>query len=133
LARYLNDCFYATDKSIIQTSNILTAVATDLAYQWVDCENDYLPVADGTNQTYTATQNGTYAVIFTDGACVDTSECVVVNTVDITSGSTSTAITVFPNPFTETLSLTMNIDGTNNITGEIFLLIKSLINTKASG
>ncbi len=121
LARYLNDCFYATDKSIIQTSNILTAVATDLAYQWVDCENDYLPVADGTNQTYTATQNGTYAVIFTDGACVDTSECVVVNTVDITSGSTSTAITVFPNPFTETLSLTMNIDGTNNITGEIFL------------
>ena len=33
----------------------------------------------------------------------------------------STAITAFPNPFAETLTLNVNIDGTNNLTGEIFL------------
>ena len=114
LARYLNDCFYATDKSIIQSSNILTAVAADLTYQWVDCENDYMPVADGTNQTYTATQNGTYAVIFTDGACVDTSECVVVNTVGVEDAMNLNAITISPNPFDNNLNITLQTESGSN-------------------
>ena len=42
--------------------------------QWIDCNNGQ-PVAGATSQSFAATTPGTYAVIVTDGACSDTSEC----------------------------------------------------------
>ena len=65
------------------------------SYQWIDCAtND--PVADGTDQTYFATTNGSYAVIINEDGCIDTSACVTI----VSAGMDDLAIefTIYPNP-----------------------------------
>ncbi len=48
------------------------------AYQWIDCNNNNLPIASN-NQWYNATANGGYAVIVTKDGCTDTSTCAIIN------------------------------------------------------
>lgn len=74
----------------------LTADQNGGVYQWLDCSNNS-PIPGATQQSYTATQNGDYAVIVTLGNCEDTSACRTVNTVGIESLS-GTDFAVYPNP-----------------------------------
>jgi hypothetical protein len=76
------------------------------SYQWVDCSTGS-PVAAGTNQTYVATMNGSYAVIINEGGCIDISACVPVVSVGLDDLSTDFAI--YPNPITGG-SFTIEID-----------------------
>ena len=48
-------------------------------------------------QTFSAFENGNYAVIVNDGSCLDTSECVIVNTVFIFENNLH-EVSVYPNP-----------------------------------
>ena len=59
-------------------------------YQWVDCDNGSTPIAGATNQSYTATVSGNYAVIIVDGTCNGTSACEPV-CVPTASGAAETA------------------------------------------
>ncbi len=74
----------------------LTSDITGDTYQWINCEGN-TPIVGATNANYTATANGSYAVIVNDGPCTDTSACAVVTTV-----STNTLIIdnlkLYPNP-----------------------------------
>jgi len=76
------------------------------SYQWIDCSTNN-PVANGTNQTYTATTNGSYAVIINENGCIDTSACVTV----VSVGLEDLAIeySIFPNPTIEG-SFTVKMD-----------------------
>ena len=56
------------DVSITQNVYELTANNNLGTYQWIDCDNGNQPIAGETNQTFTATENGNYAVIITEGA-----------------------------------------------------------------
>ena len=84
---------------VATTVNDLT-ISADLpgeTYQWVECPN-YDIIQGETNQNYTATQNGDYAVIITDGnGCSDTSDCVTIDNVSITEIEKSN-FKVYPNP-----------------------------------
>ncbi|MGZ3904906.1 MAG: LamG-like jellyroll fold domain-containing protein [Bacteroidia bacterium] len=79
--------------------NMITADQTGATYQWVDCNNGKQAIAGETNQTYTATQNGSYAVVVTSGGCSDTSSCVTISSMSISSGIAKN-VSVFPNPST---------------------------------
>jgi len=59
---------------VTQAGATLTATAAGATYQWLNC-NGYAPLAGETSQSYTATNSGSYAVIVTQNACPDTSEC----------------------------------------------------------
>ncbi len=57
------------------TTKTLTANATGVSYQWVDCSNNYSPVAGATSASFTPMTTGSFAVIVSSGSCVDTSGC----------------------------------------------------------
>lgn len=76
----------------------ITANATSLVYQWLDCDADYAIIDGETEISYTATENGNYAVEITDGACVDTSACITIGNVSLTENGLSEHIRIYPNP-----------------------------------
>ncbi|MBX2985484.1 MAG: DNRLRE domain-containing protein [Bacteroidia bacterium] len=86
------------DQSLTQNNNILTANQSGATYQWLDCDNGYTEMQGETNQSFTATQNGNYAVEITQGVCVDTSACYSVSSLGILENNLGTDITVYPNP-----------------------------------
>ncbi|MCK5134538.1 MAG: T9SS type A sorting domain-containing protein [Bacteroidales bacterium] len=53
----------------------LTANASGVEYQWLDCDQAYSIIEGESNQSFTASFNGNYAVEITEGSCVDTSAC----------------------------------------------------------
>jgi len=60
----------------------LTAGPAGAIYQWINCQTN-LPVPGATNQTFTPSSNGDYAVIVDQGGCLDTSVCETVTVVGL--------------------------------------------------
>ncbi|MFT6244017.1 MAG: Zn-dependent metalloprotease [Salibacteraceae bacterium] len=82
---------------VVSTDPILTSGQSGATYQWIDCENNNAAIASETDQIFTATTNGTYAVIVTFSSCTDTSACVTVMGVGLEEFNASN-ILVYPNP-----------------------------------
>lgn len=91
----------------IQDEVVLTANATGAEYQWLDCNNGYSVINGETNQSFTATQNGDYAVEVTQNNCTDTSSCYAITNVGILENTFGSNITVFPNPTDGMLKIDM--------------------------
>ena len=85
------------DNTVDLSGLTLTAIQTGASYQWLDCDNGNAPVAGETNQSFTPSANGNYAVEITIGGCTEVSSCTVVNSVGI-KGSTADYLSIFPNP-----------------------------------
>ncbi len=85
------------DTSLAQNGTMLTANAAGATYQWINCIGN-TPINGETNQIYTATVNGNYAVVVTHNGCSDTSSCYTVNNVGITESNESFVISIHPNP-----------------------------------
>jgi hypothetical protein len=75
----------------------ITATQSGATYQWINCATQN-PIDGETAQSFTATENGQYAVIVSNGPCSDTSACVVINTVGLTENKFASALSVYPNP-----------------------------------
>jgi len=86
------------DVSVTQNENTLTANTAGAIYQWLDCNNGYSVIDGETNQTFIATQNGSYAVKITLNSCTDTSNCYPVTSVSVFGNTLCDDISVFPNP-----------------------------------
>lgn len=67
------------------------------SYQWIDCNDNNAPISGETNQSFTASADGSYAVIISNGTCSDTSSCVTINTSGI-SDNVLSPIKIYPNP-----------------------------------
>jgi len=77
---------------------VITANSATGTYLWLDCNAAYAALTPAeTNQAYTSTANGSYAVQITDNGCVDTSACVVISTTGIDNNSAN-VLSVYPNP-----------------------------------
>lgn len=81
----------------------ITSNATGVTYQWIDCATN-TPISGETNQNYTATVSGDYAVIIDNGSCLDTSACVNV------------FVAVCPGPTAVCQNINVYLDATGNIT-----------------
>jgi hypothetical protein len=80
-------------------SVVLTASPAGMSYQWINCGTGQ-EIADATGASYTATYNGSYAVIVTNAnGCSDTSNCEIVNAVGL-SDVAAVTVGVYPNPTT---------------------------------
>lgn len=76
----------------------LHAYATDVSYQWLDCGKDFLPISGETNQVYTATENGSYAVLITSNGCSDTSACITIDELSVVDPNANAYLIHYPNP-----------------------------------
>lgn len=77
---------------------VLTANAVGATYQWVNCDDDYAAIDGATNQEFTPTANGNYAVIVAQDGCSDTSDCYAISTVGLADNAFPNAFYYYPNP-----------------------------------
>ena len=97
-----------------------TAIVTLLpaaSYIWMNCDNNTI-VPGATNPTFVPSTTGNYAVIVSQNNCIDTSECIYINSVKVQYLSVFNHFTAFPNPFNEILMLNIpsEIETTISIT-----------------
>jgi len=79
----------------------ITANQAGASYQWINCDNENAPLFGQFNRTFTATANGSYAVVVVKNGCTDTSACVAFTNVGIAEkNDVASHFTIYPNPFT---------------------------------
>ena len=76
----------------------MTANATGVTYQWLDCKNNYAKITGATSKSFNASKNGIYAVEVTNGNCIDTSDCVTILLASALKDELFTNVNVYPNP-----------------------------------
>ena len=105
----INLTINTVDVSVTQNGIILTANAAADFYQWLDCNNGNSIISGETSQSFTATENGNYAVQVTQNSCTDTSACYSVTTVGILENTFSNDIIVYPNPTDGILKIDLGV------------------------
>ncbi len=93
----LNLTINSVDSSVTQSGALLTANHTGASYQWLNCPA-MTPISGATNQLYTPTSNGDYAVAVTSNGCSDTSACYSVTSVGIMESGFKNGFLLYPNP-----------------------------------
>ena len=93
----LNLTINTVDNTVTTIEPTITANATGVAYQWIDC-SDNSPIVGETDQSFTASANGSYAVELTENGCTNTSDCITIENIGILENSFETDVVVYPNP-----------------------------------
>ncbi|MBA3901947.1 MAG: T9SS type A sorting domain-containing protein [Bacteroidetes bacterium] len=110
-----------TVSGITLTANI-TGTAT---FQWFNCGGSDIPQATGIS--YTPTANGAYAVRITSDGCTDESSCFEISTVGIqNNASTSSNLTVYPNPNNGRFYITADKAGDYNLMNGLGQLVQKI-------
>ena len=97
------------DASINEFSTGLQANEFLALYQWLDCDNNFVPIAGEVNREYFPFSPGNYAVQISKNGCVDTSACYTFLPLGIVE-ATSNLYVVFPNPVKDMIE----VKSTNN-------------------
>lgn len=99
------------DTSVSVNGITLSGVnAAGSTYQWLNCNNNFAPVAGATTSSYTPTANGSYALQITRNGCSDTSSCYTVSSVGIDEIAAS-GMNVYPIPSRDRIWLRMEAPG----------------------
>jgi uncharacterized repeat protein (TIGR03803 family) len=85
------------DTTVFQDRYVLVSLDMMADHQWIDCDNSNLPIDGENHGTFTAHKNGRYAVIVSNGVCVDTSAVFEVLGTGIADPNSS-HISLYPNP-----------------------------------
>ncbi len=101
----LNLTITALNTTIAQSAFSLWSNAAGATYQWIRCENNAL-IAGATNQGYTTTTGGSYAVIVSNGTCMDTSACYAMNALGMDDNTLPGFIHFAPNPVYDKIIIT---------------------------
>jgi len=106
------------DVMVNSNGRILTANATNVNYQWIQCAPLNVLTSE-TNQVFNPLSNGLYAVIITDGNCSDTSDCFEINSVGIKDLQGNGGISFFPNPANN--RITFELEKDNDLPGKLII------------
>jgi hypothetical protein len=90
--------------TVVVSGMQMTANQSSATYQWIDCANGNAIITGATGQSYTATNDGEYAVIITKNGCSDTSNCITINSAGIEDLNLINA-QIYPNPVASTLTV----------------------------
>jgi uncharacterized repeat protein (TIGR03803 family) len=76
-------------------------------YQWVNCNTGYSVITGATNQSYTPTINGSYAVIVTMNGtgCSATSTCVNITNAGVNDVAANNQFRIYPNPSSDYITV----------------------------
>ncbi len=97
------------DTSVTQNGNVFIANANNATYQWLNCNSGFAIISGATNQSFTPTANGNYAVVVTQNSCSDTSGCYNFNTTGINTYFLQNDVIIYPNPFITQTVLQSNV------------------------
>ena len=99
---------------------------TGAEYQWLDCADNFAPIAGETSSIFTTQISGEYAVQVTLNGCTEISDCfIITNTLGFDELGNGFNVDLFPNP---TLgSVTFNIQGVKQLDMELYDLQGKLL------
>ena len=90
-------------------SPTLTATTSGATYQWINCDNN-TPLSGETNQSFTATQDGNYAVDITLNGCTQRSSCYLIASLSNEDEELITdKLQVYPIPTSGPLNISITI------------------------
>ncbi|MBQ0735807.1 T9SS type A sorting domain-containing protein [Aquimarina celericrescens] len=95
---------------VIVTNNSPTLTSTTLAnasYQWINCDTNE-PVSGETNASFTATENGLFAVEVTQNGCSIRSSCFAIQNLNPDDVDTINSFKTYPNPTRSSINLTLS-------------------------
>ena len=104
-------CANFTNNVTMSNTGIMTSsVANATSYQWLTCETNgtYTAIAGATSQSFTPSQNGSYACKAVKGACVDTSDCKQISNVGFDEYNAESNLRFYPNPAKTVLNIESN-------------------------
>lgn len=127
------------DSTVTTTASpTLTANASGVDYQWIDC-NGNAPISGETNQSFTATGTGSYAVIVTaSNGCRDTSDCIPISFSSLGESNLESGILLAPNPTNGEFAISsLNYSGNveievTDLTGKVIVTSKENIGPNSS-
>ncbi|MBN4052304.1 T9SS type A sorting domain-containing protein, partial [Sphingobacteriaceae bacterium AH-315-L07] len=125
----LNLTISTIDTSVTVNDTTLTSNTSGAVYQWIDCNNGNTIISEATNQTYTATANGSYAVIISEKGCIDTSICHSISTIGILENTFDSSLSIYPNPTTGKLFIGLGQEY-SNVTIKVKNIAGQVISTK---
>jgi hypothetical protein len=105
--------------TVTQNGENLSANESNASYQWLNCSLGFTPINGATDQNFTATSNGSYAVVITTDFCSDTSDCMTVEGLKVDEHEMD--IHIYPNPFEASLhisSMALTSDCSVQVTDE---------------
>ncbi len=115
-----------SDITIFINGSTISANNSNAIYQWLDCDNNNTPISGATNQDFTATMNGNYAVELTENGCTDTSACVLITTVNLIENISADKFVLSPNPTTADFAIQFD-DIQQNLNVRLFSVSGQLI------
>ncbi len=93
---YLDLIINSVNLGIKLNDETLNSEEGNASYLWINCETN-MPISGATNQSFTPTIEGSYAVVVSNSDCSDTSDCVFVSLVNQNELNTN-KISIYPNP-----------------------------------
>lgn len=94
--RSLNLTIIQPDLNVTLNGSTLTSDQNNALYVWVSCPN-MEPISGETNQSYTPSISGSFAVIVTVNGCTDTSDCISL-TAEVLKNQLGNDFILYPNP-----------------------------------
>ena len=96
------------DTSVINNSGMLVAKATGALYQWMYCDSSI--IINAVNQSFTAIEDGDFALIVAQNGCTDTSSCYTVRDVNVglIENPFGMDLRLYPNPTTGIFSIDLS-------------------------
>ncbi len=138
----LNLSLDTVNLNVSQNLGVLTSAQTGGTYQWIDCNNGNQGINGATNQSFTSAVPGSYAVIVNFNGCSDTSNCVIVTSLNEHILALD-GLQSYPNPANDNLVVNLSeqtqlgdLLRIQSITGELLLELKmdkNSINLDMSG
>lgn len=112
------------DDSVFQNGQTLYSNASQLQYQWLDCNSNYSSIDGEVSQTFSPSLSGVFAVQLKSGDCLDTSACISFTNSSLTSNPFDNYYSIYPNPYNSFLIIQSKITEVHNfniydITGKI--------------
>lgn len=92
---------------VLNQAPTLTSQQAFAQYQWVNCGLGYQPIIGAINRSFTAVENGSYAVIVTYSNCSDTSLCHYITNVSRQDPTESMGFDIYPNPASSELVVSL--------------------------
>lgn len=112
------------DTSVMINGTTLSSNSQLGTYQWIDCSTNQ-PISGETNAAFTPLVSGSYAVVVSDNACSDTSDCIAMTIVNVEQVQSVGQFNIYPNPTTGRLNIDLGKLAKNisleivNVTGQI--------------
>lgn len=96
----------SANTEVIQSGTTLSAQAVGASYTWVDCDDNFAPIAGAILPDFVPSESGNYAVIIDQGGCIDTSGCFAVEVMPSSTQQLNTdAFQLYPNPARDQITI----------------------------